>query len=112
MHIFAILIPITLSYLSLIIISTRHPIAPVPLAFILLTITFTSLLAIVSHFVAHRILHNVQLSIHSRNFSVNPLTHGWGQDEETGWATWDNDEPNYQPEHIQSVPSPIDWTIT
>ena len=116
MHILAILVPITLSYISLTIIALCNSLAPVPLALVLLAITFISLLAIVAHFVAHRILQEVYFAYHDESLYLRTRANeGWAETfnaSASNWPSWDATVDNPQQDLVDSVPTPLDWTLT
>ena len=114
MHAFILLIPITLSYISLTIIALRSSIAPVPLAIVLLALTITSLFAIVGHFVAHCLLRDVYFAAHSQSFYLRTQQEqGWGTTIDTSnWPAWDEPQVNSQQDLVDSIPTPLDWSLT
>lgn len=114
MHAYLLLIPITFSYITLTIIALRSTIAPIPLALVLLALTFTSLLAIVGHFAAHRILRDVYFAIHSQSFYLRTQeAQGWGSNTEAShWPPWEQQHSDPQQDFVDSIPTPADWTLT
>ena len=120
----ALLIPITLSYCCLALITFQYSTPPIVLAITLILLTLIALLALVCHFIACRLLHDAyfnftpSVSLSIRNREADRWDDTDNTDNFNNNQTYDqnnnyNNNQNYieNAELIDSIPTPVEWGI-